>query len=190
MTVPLGSLEGRQIHLIFLRFWILKNWLYLPLQAIMYSSYFVLSAHLSNRSPKISNPENWVRAGCSHLSAQQDQYGNYVIQHVLEHGRPEDKSKIVAEIRGNVLVLSQHKFARYVTWLALHCPNALKGIGVWFGLGKGAARERCSINLLLYSSELYSQIALMSVSRNQDRKALYQVYRTGVTSCGWDTSRH
>ncbi|MGH0172772.1 UNVERIFIED_CONTAM: hypothetical protein FKN15_063560 [Acipenser sinensis] len=42
-----------------------------------------------------------------------DQYGNYVIQHVLEHGRAEDKSKIVAEIRGNVLVLSQHKFARF-----------------------------------------------------------------------------
>lgn len=42
----------------------------------------------------------------------QDQYGNYVIQHVLEHGRAEDKSKIVAEIRGNVLGLSQHKFAR------------------------------------------------------------------------------
>uniref|UniRef100_A0A8C3Q777 Pumilio homolog 1 n=1 Tax=Geospiza parvula TaxID=87175 RepID=A0A8C3Q777_GEOPR len=33
----------------------------------------------------------------------QDQYGNYVIQHVLEH-----------EIRGNVLVLSQHKFASNV----------------------------------------------------------------------------
>lgn len=47
------------------------------------------------------------------LFLKQDQYGNYVIQHVLEHGRPEDKSKIVAEIRGNVLVLSQHKFARY-----------------------------------------------------------------------------
>ncbi|MEQ2158190.1 hypothetical protein GOODEAATRI_009719, partial [Goodea atripinnis] len=31
--------------------------------------------------------------------------------HVLEHGRAEDKSKIVAEIRGNVLGLSQHKFA-------------------------------------------------------------------------------
>ena len=42
----------------------------------------------------------------------QDQYGNYVIQHVLEHGRPEDKSKIVSELRGKVLILSQHKFAR------------------------------------------------------------------------------
>ncbi|XP_056336852.1 pumilio homolog 2-like isoform X1 [Danio aesculapii] len=43
-----------------------------------------------------------------------DQYGNYVIQHVLEHGRPEDKSKIVAEVRGKVLALSQHKFASNV----------------------------------------------------------------------------
>lgn len=48
---------------------------------------------------------------CLHFLFQ-DQYGNYVIQHVLEHGRPEDKSKIVAEVRGKVLVLSQHKFAR------------------------------------------------------------------------------
>uniref|UniRef100_A0A671N9U4 PUM-HD domain-containing protein n=1 Tax=Sinocyclocheilus anshuiensis TaxID=1608454 RepID=A0A671N9U4_9TELE len=48
---------------------------------------------------------------CLHL---QDQYGNYVIQHVLEHGRPEDKSKIVAEVRGKVLALSQHKFASNV----------------------------------------------------------------------------
>uniref|UniRef100_A0A8C2BFE0 Pumilio RNA-binding family member 1 n=1 Tax=Cyprinus carpio TaxID=7962 RepID=A0A8C2BFE0_CYPCA len=44
----------------------------------------------------------------------EDQYGNYVIQHVLEHGRAEDKSKIVSEIRGNVLGLSQHKFASNV----------------------------------------------------------------------------
>jgi len=43
----------------------------------------------------------------------QDQYGNYVIQHVLEHGTPEDKSKIVHELRGNILIFSQHKFARY-----------------------------------------------------------------------------
>lgn len=42
----------------------------------------------------------------------QDQYGNYVVQHVLEHGRAEDKSKIVSVIRGKVLDLSQHKFAR------------------------------------------------------------------------------
>ena len=44
----------------------------------------------------------------------QDQYGNYVIQHVLEHGRPEEKTKIVHCIHGKVLMYSQHKFARLV----------------------------------------------------------------------------
>ena len=42
----------------------------------------------------------------------QDQYGNYVIQHVLEHGKSEDKMKIMLELRGKILALSQHKFAR------------------------------------------------------------------------------
>jgi pumilio RNA-binding family len=44
----------------------------------------------------------------------QDQYGNYVIQHVLEHGSADDKSSIVNIVRGNVLLLSQHKFASNV----------------------------------------------------------------------------
>ena len=35
-------------------------------------------------------------------------------QHVLEHGSEEDKGKIVAEIRGKVLPLAQHKFASNV----------------------------------------------------------------------------
>lgn len=64
----------------------------------------------------------------------QDQFGNYVIQHVLgephhksrnvhlynqtfcssEHGKPEDKSQLITSVRGKVLVLSQHKFASNV----------------------------------------------------------------------------
>lgn len=42
----------------------------------------------------------------------QDNYGNYVVQHVLEKGRPEQKSRIIGVIRGRVVSLSQHKFAR------------------------------------------------------------------------------
>lgn len=38
--------------------------------------------------------------------------GNYVIQHVLEHGKVEDRSRIISAISGRVLQLSQHKFAR------------------------------------------------------------------------------
>jgi len=46
------------------------------------------------------------------IALLQDKYGNYVIQHVLEYGRPEDKRKVIGVLRGNVLVFSQHKFAR------------------------------------------------------------------------------
>lgn len=44
----------------------------------------------------------------------QDQYGNYVIQYVLEKGSPNDKSAIIAGIYGQVLHLSKHKFASNV----------------------------------------------------------------------------
>ena len=33
-----------------------------------------------------------------------DQYGNYVIQHVLEHSRLDDKKKIVGMLKGNVFL--------------------------------------------------------------------------------------
>lgn len=32
----------------------------------------------------------------------------------IEHGKPEDKSKIINNVRGKVLALSQHKFASNV----------------------------------------------------------------------------
>ncbi|KAL3314144.1 Pumilio 2 [Cichlidogyrus casuarinus] len=43
-----------------------------------------------------------------------DQYGNYVIQHVLEHGRTEDRSRIIDHLKNRVLELSVHKFASNV----------------------------------------------------------------------------
>lgn len=33
-------------------------------------------------------------------SLVQDKYGNYVIQHVLEHGKLKDKSIIISKMRG------------------------------------------------------------------------------------------
>ena len=47
-------------------------------------------------------------------SLVQDQYGNYVIQHVLEHGRSQDKSVIITKMKGQIIVMSQHKFASNV----------------------------------------------------------------------------
>ena len=44
----------------------------------------------------------------------QDQYGNYVIQHVLEKGKPQDKALVVSKVLGQVLTMSKHKFASNV----------------------------------------------------------------------------
>ncbi|CAI9774620.1 unnamed protein product [Fraxinus pennsylvanica] len=44
----------------------------------------------------------------------QDQYGNYVIQHVLEHGKPCERSTIIKELAGKIVQMSQQKFASNV----------------------------------------------------------------------------
>ena len=43
-----------------------------------------------------------------------DQYGNYVVQHVLEHSKPKYKILIVRQFKGLVVPLSTHKFASNV----------------------------------------------------------------------------
>ncbi|TKY56763.1 Pumilio-like 1 [Spatholobus suberectus] len=44
----------------------------------------------------------------------QDQYGNYVVQHVLEHGKPYERSAIIKELAGQIVQMSQQKFASNV----------------------------------------------------------------------------
>lgn len=46
------------------------------------------------------------------LNLIQDQYGNYVIQHLIVHGSPSDQNDVIVQLRGKILQLSQHKFAR------------------------------------------------------------------------------
>lgn len=44
----------------------------------------------------------------------QDQYGNYVTQHVLERGKAHERSQIIAKLAGQVVTMSQNKFASNV----------------------------------------------------------------------------
>ncbi|KAL3829071.1 hypothetical protein ACJIZ3_017873 [Penstemon smallii] len=44
----------------------------------------------------------------------QDQYGNYVVQHVLQHGKPHERTTIIRELAGNIVQMSQQKFASNV----------------------------------------------------------------------------
>uniref|UniRef100_A0A915D9T9 PUM-HD domain-containing protein n=1 Tax=Ditylenchus dipsaci TaxID=166011 RepID=A0A915D9T9_9BILA len=53
-----------------------------------------------------------------------DQYGNYVIQHVIEHGSQDDRDRIVDQIKGEVLKYAQHKFASNVIEKCLTCGSS------------------------------------------------------------------
>ncbi|KAI8544847.1 hypothetical protein RHMOL_Rhmol08G0326800 [Rhododendron molle] len=44
----------------------------------------------------------------------QDQYGNYVTQHVLERGKPHERSQIISKLTGKIVPMSQHKYASNV----------------------------------------------------------------------------
>ncbi|KAG8087910.1 hypothetical protein GUJ93_ZPchr0010g11239 [Zizania palustris] len=44
----------------------------------------------------------------------QDQYGNYVTQHVLERGKGHERTQIISKLAGQVVTMSQNKFASNV----------------------------------------------------------------------------
>ena len=44
----------------------------------------------------------------------QDQYGNYVVQHVVEFGKPAHKEAIIKALKGRIGDLSRQKFASNV----------------------------------------------------------------------------
>lgn len=44
----------------------------------------------------------------------QDQYGNYVIQHIVEHGKPHERTAIINKLAGQIVKMSQQKFASNV----------------------------------------------------------------------------
>ncbi|KAF8628339.1 hypothetical protein AX15_003881 [Amanita polypyramis BW_CC] len=53
----------------------------------------------------------------------QDQFGNYVVQFIIEHGKPHDKILVLDRLRGNMLKMAQHKFASNVCEKALVCAD-------------------------------------------------------------------
>ncbi|KAL4253133.1 hypothetical protein ABKN59_004100 [Abortiporus biennis] len=55
----------------------------------------------------------------SALKLMQDQFGNYVVQFILERGQPEDSAMIVSKLRGHIITLARHKFASNVCEKAL-----------------------------------------------------------------------
>ncbi|KAG7092474.1 hypothetical protein E1B28_008826 [Marasmius oreades] len=52
-----------------------------------------------------------------------DQYGNYVIQFIIEHGKPQDRVLVISNLRGHLLELARHKFASNVCEKALQASD-------------------------------------------------------------------
>jgi hypothetical protein len=58
----------------------------------------------------------------------QDQYGNYVIQHVVEQGKPHERDAVYERLFPHIVVLSQNKFAsNVVEKMLLHCTPVQRG---------------------------------------------------------------
>ncbi|KAG9318499.1 armadillo-type protein [Chiua virens] len=69
-------------------------------------------------------PEEQTRALMDELhrymiNLMQDQFGNYVVQFVLEQGKPHDRYQVIAKLRGQMLNMARHKFASNVCEKAL-----------------------------------------------------------------------
>ncbi|KAF8654193.1 hypothetical protein AX16_003722 [Volvariella volvacea WC 439] len=58
------------------------------------------------------------------INLMQDQFGNYVIQFVLEHGKPQDRAQVISRLRGQMLQMARHKFASNVCEKALVCADS------------------------------------------------------------------
>ncbi|KAF8910948.1 armadillo-type protein [Gymnopilus junonius] len=58
------------------------------------------------------------------LELMQDQYGNYVIQFIIQQGREHDKATVISKIQGKLVKLSQHKYASNVCEKALLCTDS------------------------------------------------------------------
>lgn len=56
----------------------------------------------------------------------QDQYGNYVTQHVLERGKPHERSQIISKLTGKVVQMSQHKYASNVVEKCLEYADVVE----------------------------------------------------------------
>ncbi|MBA0613169.1 hypothetical protein Godav_013662 [Gossypium davidsonii] len=78
----------------------------------------------------------------------QDQYGNYVTQHVLERGKPHERSHIISKLTGKIVQMSQHKYASNVVEKCLE-------------YGDGAEREHLVEEIIGQSDENDSLLTMM-----------------------------
>lgn len=88
-----------------------------------------------------------IHAPCSSTQSTcqlaQDQYGNYVIQHVLEHGSPQERMQVVTRLAPEIVPMSMHKFASNVVEKCLtYCSATERDVLVSILGERGGMRGR------------------------------------------------
>ncbi|KAL5823696.1 hypothetical protein ACOSQ4_021596 [Xanthoceras sorbifolium] len=76
--------------------------------------------HCSNQQQCQCIVDEILESACA---LAQDQYGNYVTQHVLERGQPHERSQIISKLAGKIVQMSQHKYASNVIEKCLEYGN-------------------------------------------------------------------
>ncbi|XP_023641114.1 pumilio homolog 5 isoform X2 [Capsella rubella] len=103
-----------------------------------------------------------------------DQYGNYVTQHVLERGKPDERRQIIEKLTGNVVQMSQHKYASNVVEKCLeHADSNERELLIEEIMGKS---EEDNHLLAMMKDQFANYVVqkVLEISKDQQREILVQ----------------
>ncbi|CAK7323765.1 unnamed protein product [Dovyalis caffra] len=102
----------------------------------------------------------------SYLLAQ-DQYGNYVTQHVLERGKPHERSQIISKLTGKIVQMSQHKYASNVVEKCMeHADAAERELMTGEIIGQSEEND----NLLIMMKDQFANYVVQKILETSNEK--------------------
>ncbi|KAK4396681.1 Pumilio6, chloroplastic [Sesamum angolense] len=115
-------------------------------------------------------------------SLAQDQYGNYVTQHVLMRGKPRERSEIIEKLAGSIVQLSQHKFASNVVEKCLeYSDSTAREMLIKEIIGYGDKND----NVLIMMKDQYANYVVQKILEkcsSDQREVLLGLIRNNLTA--------
>jgi len=111
----------------------------------------------------------------------QDQYGNYVIQHVLTHGTVQHRSVIVQVIASHIVEFSCHKYASNIAEKALLCSLDQISRDLIIGAVIGSGGPDSPLNILM--KDRFANYVIqrcLDFSHGQQRLVLIDILRANL----------
>ncbi|KAF7315723.1 PUM-HD domain-containing protein [Mycena indigotica] len=110
----------------------------------------------------------------------QDQFGNYVVQSILENGLPRDRSSIITQLRGRMLSMARQKFASNVCEKAMIFGDSDGRKAIIEELMGPAVRSDGPTPIGLLMKDQYGNYVLqraLAVAEGEQKEALINVIR-------------